>query len=184
MEEANGQASSCWVPADGRSQRQNRPEEKRHKKFQGRGWYNKMPRSPHLPQLPRDPPYPLSGGPCLFCDKEIPSSATTLLSFPSLPELLGPWVPSSPPACSLGISVPSHWRESPLRSTFNTHLVVIFICISQRHLTSSHYRNLGPLLRILLFSEQSPNLSGHIERKCHTFVTTIPQAHIWSTCLS
>lgn len=147
-------------------------------------WATTTPLLPAEASCPADPPYPLSGGPCLFRDKEIPSSATTLLSFPSLPELLGPWVPSSPPACSLGISAPSHWRESPLRSTFNTHLVVIFICISQRHLTSSHYRNLGPLLRILLFSEQSPNLSGHIERKCHTFVTTIPQAHIWSTCLS
>lgn len=125
-----------------------------------------------------------SRGPCLFGDNEIPSSTTIPFSFLSLPQFLGPWALFSSPTCSLGISVHSHRRDSPLSSTLNIHLVVTSICISQRHLTFSHSLNLGLLLCILCFSKQSPNISGRIEQKFHTFISTIPQAYIWSTFLS
>lgn len=129
-----------------KSQRKKRPEEKRHKNL-WLGMTNqnatftpfvpsppspvsaaKIPLPPLRAPAPTNPPYPLPGGPI---------SSTMIKSFHLLPYLspsfpcLSSLNPRSPSrllvAPSLGISVHSHWRDSPLSSILNNHLSSPFV---------------------------------------------------------
>ena len=140
-----------------RESEEKRPEGKRTKSYDW-GRQTKMPHSPHLPQrlhlcfcsnntfttpegsCPTNPPYSLSGGPCLFNDNESLRLLPHLSPFLPCLSSLNPRSPSLLPATPFWASVFTHTGET--LPEFHTQ----YPLTCHLHLFFSKAHNIFPIL--------------------------------------